>query len=189
MDMASNAGTYVKLYVNVEDHASITCPKCNDVKVANVKRYNGSRKPLKIQCRCGWIFHGILETRKFYRKYVKFPGSYTKVGSQNYGLMLVENLSMSGIGFRTRMQQSIKAGDILTVKFVLDNKPRTEIAKDTVVKVVMRQISSLDTCVPINGKRYSRPVWCRSVVRNMLIDRCWTRSTYGNEVPIKSPST
>jgi len=139
--MASNAGTYVKLYVNVEDHASITCPKCNDVKVANVKRYHGSRKPLKIQCRCGWIFHGILETRKFYRKYVKFPGSYTKAGSRNDGLMVVENLSMSGIGFRTRVQQPIQAGDILTAKFGLDNKPRTEIAKDIVVKIAIRQIT------------------------------------------------
>ena len=137
--MTGNNGTYVRLYVNVEDYTSITCPKCNDVKVANVKRYKGSRKPLKIQCRCGWIFHGILETRKFYRKYAKFPGSYTQARGQHYGLMVVENLSMSGIGFRTRVQQSIKAGDILAVKFVLDDKPRTEITKDVVVKLIIKQ--------------------------------------------------
>jgi hypothetical protein len=57
--------------------------------------------------------------------------------------MVVENLSMSGIGFRTSMQQSIKAGDMLTVKFVLDNKSRTEIAKDIVVKIVIGQMTGL----------------------------------------------
>lgn len=141
MEMASNDQTYVKLYVNVEDHASITCPKCNSVKVANVKPYKGSRKPLTIKCRCGWVFHGILETRKYYRKYVKLSGSYRQAGSHNYGPMVVENLSMSGVGFRTRVPQPLHVGDILTVTFVLDNKARTEITKDVVVKLVSKQIT------------------------------------------------
>ena len=112
----NNHETYVKLYVNVEDQASITCPKCQAVKVANVKKYKGSRKPLSVKCHCGWIFYAILETRKYYRKYVKLTGSYTNVGSQNYGPMVIENLSVSGIGFRTRVQHAIRVGDILHVK-------------------------------------------------------------------------
>jgi hypothetical protein len=36
--MGNSHETYVKLYVNVEDQASITCPKCKAVKVANVKK-------------------------------------------------------------------------------------------------------------------------------------------------------
>ena len=140
--MGNNHETYVKLYVNVEDQASITCPQCKAGKVVNVKKYKGSRKPLTVKCHCEWIFYAILETRKYYRKYVKLTGSYTKVGSQNYGPMMVENLSMSGIGFRTRVQHPIRVGDILHVKFVLDNRTRTRIAKDIVVRIVVRQVDS-----------------------------------------------
>jgi hypothetical protein len=55
--------------------------------------------------------------------------------------MMVENLSMSGIGFRTRVQHPVRVGDILHVRFVLDNRVRTEIAKDIVVKIVIRQVA------------------------------------------------
>jgi hypothetical protein len=139
--MVNSNETYVKLYVNVEDQVSITCPRCSAVKVANVKKYKGSRKPLTVRCHCGWLFHAILETRKYYRKYVKLTGSYARVGSQNYGPMMVENLSMSGIGFRTRVQHPVRVGDILHVKFMLDNRIRTEIAKDIVVKIVIGQVA------------------------------------------------
>jgi uncharacterized Fe-S cluster-containing radical SAM superfamily enzyme len=139
--MANNDATYVKLYVNVEDQASITCPRCNAVKVANVKKYKGSRKPLTVKCHCGWLFHAILETRKYYRKAVKLTGAFARAGSQNYGPMLVENLSMSGIGCRTRMQHPIRVGDILHVRFVLDNRARTEIARDIVVRIVITQVA------------------------------------------------
>jgi hypothetical protein len=103
--------------------------------------YKGSRKPLAVQCHCGWLFHAILETRKYYRKYVRLTGLYMREGSQNYGPMAVENVSMSGIGCRTRVQQPLHVGDILSVRFVLDNRARTEIAKDVVVKIVVRQVA------------------------------------------------
>jgi PilZ domain len=138
--MGNSHETYVKLYVNVEDQASITCPQCQAVKVADVKKYKGSRKPLSVKCHCGWIFYAILETRKYYRKYVKLIGSYAKVGSQNYGPMVVENLSVSGVGCRTRVQHAIQVGDILNVRFELDNRTRTRIAKDIVVRIVVRQV-------------------------------------------------
>jgi PilZ domain-containing protein len=139
--MANNAETYVKLYVNVEDQASITCPRCNAIKVANVKKYKGSRKPLTVQCRCGWIFHAILETRKYYRKAVKLRGSYAWAGSYSYGPMVIENLSMSGIGCRTRVHHPIHVGDVLQVRFMLDNQARSEIAKDIVVRIVIKQVT------------------------------------------------
>jgi hypothetical protein len=55
--------------------------------------------------------------------------------------MMVENLSISGIGFRPRVQHAIKVGDVLTVRFVLDNRLQTEIIKDIAVRIVIRQVA------------------------------------------------
>lgn len=134
--MASNDKTYVRLYVNVENQASITCPQCNTVKVANVGPFKGSRKPLTVKCRCGWIFHAILETRKFYRKSVHLIGHYAKAGTPNYVRMVVENLSLSGIGFRVKGRTTVKIGDRLIIKVALNNKAQTEIVKEITVRVV-----------------------------------------------------
>jgi hypothetical protein len=134
--MASNAKKCLQLYVNVENQADITCPKCKNTRTIDVTRYKGLHKPLKIKCVCGWIFQAVIETRKFYRKYVNLQGYYAKVGNQNYGTMVVENLSMSGIGFRIKIKHYIKAGDRLTVRVVLDDKRKTEIVKDIVVRQV-----------------------------------------------------
>jgi hypothetical protein len=134
--MASNDKTYMRLYVNVENQASITCPQCNTVKVANVGPYKGSRKPLTVKCRCGWVFHAILETRKFYRKSVNLTGHYARAGTPNYVRMIVENLSLSGIGFRVKGRTTVKIGDLLIIRVALDNKTQTEIVKDIAVRVV-----------------------------------------------------
>jgi hypothetical protein len=137
--MAGNAKEFVRLYANVENYANITCPRCDHVQVANVGQYRGVRKPLKIKCRCGWVFHAILETRRFYRKQVNLRGHYARLGSHHYAPMLVENLSMSGLGFRLRVQHAIEVGDVGHVRFVLDNQPQTEIVANITVRIVLKQ--------------------------------------------------
>jgi hypothetical protein len=134
--MASNDQTHMRLYVNVENQVSITCPQCHTSKVVNVASHQGSHKPLKIKCRCGRVFSAILEARKFYRKHVNLRGQYARSGSQNYGTMVVENLSLSGIGFRVKGTPKINIGDVLLIRVVLDNTARTEIIKDIAVRVV-----------------------------------------------------
>jgi uncharacterized Fe-S cluster-containing radical SAM superfamily enzyme len=137
--MADHAREFVRLYANVENYASITCPQCQHVRVANVEPYIGVRKPLKIKCRCGLVFHAILETRRFYRKQVNLQGHYAKLNSRNTGPMIVENLSMSGLGFRLRVPHTIEVGDRVRVRFVLDNRLQTEIVTDITVRIVIKQ--------------------------------------------------
>jgi hypothetical protein len=134
--MASNDKTCVRLYVNVENQVSITCPQCHTVKVADVGPYKGSRRPLTVKCRCGRVFRAILETRKFYRKSVNLIGYYAKAGTHDYVGMVVEDLSLSGIGFRVKGKTTVKIGDQLVIRVVLDNKARTEIVKNIAVRVV-----------------------------------------------------
>ena len=138
--MDSNDAKYVQLYVNAENQAPITCPKCQNTKSVDVTRYKALHKPLKIKCLCGWVFRAVVETRKFYRKSVSLPGYYSRRKNQNYSAMVVENLSMSGIGFRIKMKHYIKVGDELTIRVILDNRSQTEVVKDVVVKIVVRQI-------------------------------------------------
>jgi uncharacterized Fe-S cluster-containing radical SAM superfamily enzyme len=55
--------------------------------------------------------------------------------------MMVENLSMSGLGFRLRVQHAIEVGDVVHVRFVLDNRLQTEIVTDITVRIVSKQVT------------------------------------------------
>ena len=54
----------------------------------------------------------------------------------SWGEMEVKNVSMTGIGFETLAEHSLKEGDEVTVKFALDDSSRTEVKKRVVVRVV-----------------------------------------------------
>ena len=63
-------------------------------------------------------------------------GHYAKAGTPNYVRMVVENLSLSGIGFRVKGRTTVKIGDRLIIKVALNNKAQTEIVKEITVRVV-----------------------------------------------------
>ena len=52
------------------------------------------------------------------------------------GNMIVENISKTGIGFRTMIKHHMHVQDIIRVKFILDDDKRSEISKSAQVKRV-----------------------------------------------------
>jgi hypothetical protein len=48
--------------------------------------------------------------------------------------MIVKDLSYSGLRFKTEKEDDIKVGDILGVKFILNDDKRVEVNRSTVVK-------------------------------------------------------
>jgi PilZ domain len=65
--------------------------------------------------------------RKYYRKEVKLPGGYTLKGKKERGEILVEDISMTGVGFSTIRAHHISGKETVELKFTLDNTKRTEI--------------------------------------------------------------
>jgi hypothetical protein len=80
------------------------------------------------------MFAIVVDTRKFYRKGAWLPGKFVKLHSEIAGTMIVENVSATGLGFRTRVKYDLREGDILEVRFTLDKGRRAEICRTVTVK-------------------------------------------------------
>ena len=128
-----------KIYVNDNEKGTLICGKCGKTRVVNLSDFKNIGKPLKVKCNCGHFFFVSIEVRKFYRKSTRLSGEYIKIShntvkSIEKGTMTVEDLSRTGLGFRTRTRHSICVKDLLQVRFTLDDVQRSEVHKSAIVK-------------------------------------------------------
>lgn len=131
--------TVKKVYANANEKGTIVCDQCGKMKSVSVSDVKSIGKPLKVKCGCGHIFFIIIELRKYYRKNTRLPGEYVKISEDmskglERGNITVEDLSRTGIGFRTKGKHTIRENDIIRVKFLLDNDKRSEVSKSAVVR-------------------------------------------------------
>ena len=125
------------VYVNQDDSATLLCPNCGLSKTANVAKFKARKDPLKIRCKCGSTFYVAFEFRRAHRKETNLRGYYSRLPActESHG-MLVENVSLTGIGFAVSAPHNLIKGAEVRVKFRLDDANRSEIEKDVVVRVV-----------------------------------------------------
>lgn len=76
--------------------------------------------------------------RQYVRKETKLPGVYQKLTPEGIvgNEVLVENLSLGGIGFSSRDSCFMKKGEIIDLEFILDDKERSVISKTAMVTKV-----------------------------------------------------
>jgi len=130
-----------KVFVADDNMAVFECPQCKKAKRVDVSRYNDIQQAVKIKvkCPCGHIYKVILERRKSFRKNVNFPGTYTHVlpdYREDTGGITVKDLSRSGVKIKLNVEKEFKVGDILLVEFQLDDKQRSLVKKDAVIKKI-----------------------------------------------------
>jgi PilZ domain len=128
-----------KIYVNENEKGTLICDKCGKTRVVNLSDFKNIGKPLKVKCSCGHFFFVSIEVRKFYRKNTHLHGQYIKVSNDaskglEKGTMIVEDLSRTGLGFRTRIQHNLHVKDMIRVQFALDDAQRSEVHKSAIVK-------------------------------------------------------
>ena len=113
------------------------CPHCGFSRSVNAAKFKDRRDPVKIRCKCQSAFSVFFEFRRAYRKETHLRGKYSKLPvCEEWGRMVVKNISLTGIGFATFTMPNLKKGDEGTVKFTLDDKRRSDVEKDAVVRVV-----------------------------------------------------
>jgi hypothetical protein len=113
-----------------------------------------SKYKFRVKCTCNAKFGLQFELRKKYRKRVNLHGTLLKPGQNlKWGKTLSEsqetrikktncqitNISMGGVGITILdivEVEEIQEGDILLVKFTLDNSASTEMEKKVIVRVV-----------------------------------------------------
>jgi hypothetical protein len=130
-----------KVFIASNNTATFVCPNCENTTTVDVSKYAKIEKKVtvKVRCRCGHRFSVELEKRKKYRKKTDLPGSYTYVapdGTRDKGIMIVQDISSTGMKLRLNVARQFKAGDRLRVEFTLDDKRRTPIEKKVIVQNV-----------------------------------------------------
>jgi hypothetical protein len=108
----------MKVFVNSEDVAVITCPKCNRSKSVDMSKYNTVAGLIRFTARCkyGHSVKAILEKRDKLRKKTNLSGSYTNLtsGKEGHkGVMTVLDISRSGVKTKiSRLRLKVKDHDI-----------------------------------------------------------------------------
>jgi diguanylate cyclase (GGDEF)-like protein len=70
-----------------------------------------------------------LERRKYYRKGVQLAGRFDNPETGASGDMLVENVSLNGVGFTTLLTPALAKNDLIRIWFRLDDTRNTEVAR------------------------------------------------------------
>ncbi|NLI83166.1 MAG: PilZ domain-containing protein [Deltaproteobacteria bacterium] len=127
-----------KIFTYGKDEVTITCHACGRIKTLKASLVNQIHHPVRIKCACGISSNVLFEKRVHYRKMTHLEGRYSiKVDPDAWlCLLVVENLSRNGIGFKTVGKYDIKEGDILSIQFSLDNPKASTIKGKIVVKSV-----------------------------------------------------
>lgn len=133
-----------KIFV-INNSATLICPKCGKSVVVNVEKYKTINKPIKVKCKCGHVYLISLEIRKFYRKDIELPGIYINNSrDKQKGNMMIKNLSLGGLKFAVNHMSNIAVDDRIIVKFTLDDRKKSEIKKQGVVRNVYKNFFGIE---------------------------------------------
>jgi hypothetical protein len=137
----------VKVYTGENGEAVIRCSDCGRKKYANVAAYKELGKKVRVTCPCGSSFVVAFEWRKHYRKPVSLTGDFLKNGSdEEVGVMEVKDVSIGGIGVQTLRPHHLKLGDIIRVRFELDDSQRSFVTRNAIVRNVNALFVGAEFC-------------------------------------------
>ncbi len=134
-----------KVFISANDTATFVCPQCGNAGTTDVSKYASIDRKVTVNCRCncGNHFKVILEKRRQYRKQTDLPGMYfhrLSNGSVLKGTMRVLDISIKGLKLKLTAAPDFKVGTALRVEFHLDDKRRTFIDKEVIVRNVNKNL-------------------------------------------------
>jgi hypothetical protein len=121
--------------------AVFTCAKCQRKKTADVSDYMKQEKNLwfDVECLCGHEYTAVIERRKQYRKETDLSGSFRQFvdGKEACsGAMTVCDLSLNGMKLKVNFGHCFSVGDLLHIKFQLDDDRKSTIRKKIIIRNV-----------------------------------------------------
>ncbi len=115
-------------HADKEGNATIVCPACGYDKIVNAFKAKIARKELKTKCKCGHVFHLLVEIRTIYRKKVGLTGQCEHLRTKKREVIQVVDISMDSIGITHPSPIDIALGDRLKIAFRLDNAMNSKIS-------------------------------------------------------------
>lgn len=135
-----------KVFIYKDNKAIIICPKCEKSKTIDVSEELGSQYlvRLKHKCSCGYLYIVLLERRKRHRKLTNLQGTYTCFVSGDQatkGSMTIQDITRAGLSFKLdeSANQKFNMGDKLLLEFHLDDKSKSLIKKEAVIRNIRGQ--------------------------------------------------
>jgi hypothetical protein len=143
----------INLFVSQTGTVVVKCPQCENSKLISVATYKGKKFAIKVKCPCGHLFTINLDFREHYRKPTLLEGNYHKTNlkiesfyeklplKNDHPLKRIKNctvrdLSIGGIGLDIWGKHTIEKGDELFIEFNLDNRKRSLIKCEVIVKTI-----------------------------------------------------
>ncbi len=123
-----------RVFASKNQIAAFTCPKCGKVRQMDVSGYMDIDKQVKLKykCLCKHSFSVILERRGFVRKESKLVGSIIQKNIKH--IITISNISRYGLKIIMFRKIDLEIGDRLHIEFTLDDKNRSVVFKDVIVK-------------------------------------------------------
>ncbi len=140
-----------KVFLADNNTATLVCPECGTSKTVDVSKYKPLDKAvrLKIKCSCGNTYSPTLERREHYRKETNFPGQYINTlpgGEQEKGTVTVTDISRTGLRIKFKVEPNFRVGTRFVVEFRLDDKERTLVRKEVIIRRISGLVISAEFC-------------------------------------------
>jgi predicted RNA-binding Zn-ribbon protein involved in translation (DUF1610 family) len=134
-----------KVFITSKNTATFVCPECGNTSIVDVSKYATIDKKVTVKCRCtcSHNFTVALEKRRQYRKETNLPGVYyfdMGHGDVDKGNMQVVDISSNGLKLKLSVERKFDNGDRLRVEFHLDDKRRTLVRKEVIVRNVFKNL-------------------------------------------------
>ena len=126
-----------KVYLNKKKEGHFTCGQCGK---AHTLRARDSAAPIAkgVDCSCTSVTDVHLEQRQHFRKDVELIGTFKNISgdTSEVGKIIVEDISHTGMKFKTVTKNHVKKGDVIQIRFALKGTHNSLIAENGVVRFV-----------------------------------------------------
>lgn len=120
----------------------IYCPLCEAKRSVMVNKFKDIKHRVTVRCKCGNRFAVQFNFRNSYRKSVSILGEFSTLPPDipDERAMKISDLSRGGLRFQMLDPIIVKKDDRLLVTFHLDDRKRTRIHKNVVVRYANKDI-------------------------------------------------
>ncbi len=136
-----------RIFVNQDGSATIVCPECGKLKIADVSKYIELKSSVRIKCKCscGHSYKADLERRKFVRKKTNLKGNFIRTEDGTKGSMTICDISRSGLKIlHNGADRNFNIGEHLKIEFHLDDNLKSFIVKEVVIRKIEKSIIGVE---------------------------------------------
>ena len=123
LDIVTENKMAERVFLNSDNIAQFVCPQCKKLWKKDLSALQNPTQNVVFNCKCpcGHAFPVVLERRQYHRRETNLGGAFIHDRKQTRGIIVVKNISLGGLGFELTNDYRIASGDVVLVRFNLDD--------------------------------------------------------------------